>query len=206
MNGITQKNRKTYDALAKEYDEKAAVRKTYNAGIFDRFSQFITTGKEILDIGCAVGLDLENFTEKGFIPTGIELSGEMVKRARKRNPGAKIYEGDFIKLEIQGQFDAVWAQSFIHLFPKKEVPDVLGKIRNCLKDEGVAYFTTTKSEKSSEGWVEKADYTGNHKRFRKHWIKNELQETFEQAGFSILEYYEINDPFNKTFMIFTLKK
>lgn len=206
MDNIIQKNKETYDALAKEYDEKTAVRKSYNAGIFERFSKFITTGREILDIGCAVGLDLENFRERGFVPTGIELSGEMAKIARERNPETKILEGDFMELEIPKNFDAVWAQSFIHLFPKKQVPGVLDKIKNCLKEGGVAYFTTTKSEESGEGWIEKTDYTGSYKRFRKHWTKQELQESFEKSGFSVLEYYEIDDPFNKTFMIFTLKK
>src|SRR3989344_2161490 len=200
MKSIIDQNKSTYNALANEYDMKVSVRKSYNSGLADRFIEFITTGKEVLDIGCAVGLDLENFREKGFLPTGIELSEEMAKLARLRNPGTNIIEGNFMELDINKKFDAVWALSFIHLFPEKEVPLVLEKIKDYLKPGGVMYITTTKSQESKEGWVEKTDYQGGYKRFRKDWTYPEIVKSLEKAKFSIVDYRDIEDPYHKLHM------
>lgn len=107
MEDILRKNKETYDALVEEYEEKSSVRRDFNAGVIKRFVPFITTGKKILDVGCAVGVDLEIFKEKGFIPIGIEFSHEMVLRAKKRNPGinglkSQTTEGAISVLELYG--------------------------------------------------------------------------------------------------------
>ena len=206
MDDALRNNNITYDALAKEYDQKSLVRKDFNSKLISRFIKYIKTGDEVLDLGCAVGLDLEIFKEKGFIPMGIELSSEMVKIAQNRNPKIEIINSDFLKIKIKKRFDAIWVQSFIHLFSKIKANKVLKKIESHLKDDGVIHITTTKSKKSREGWAEKKDYFGKYKRFRKFWTKEEMEKFLQTAGFSIVDYYEIEDPFNKIHMNFTVRK
>ena len=41
------------------------------------------TGNKILDLGCGPGRDAQDFSKKGFQVTGLDLSDEMLKRARK---------------------------------------------------------------------------------------------------------------------------
>ncbi|OHA00433.1 MAG: hypothetical protein A3C07_01100 [Candidatus Sungbacteria bacterium RIFCSPHIGHO2_02_FULL_47_11] len=206
MNGISQINEATYDALASEYEGKSALREAFNAEVVKRFLPFIKTGNEILDIGCAVGLDLSIFDARGFSATGIELSSKMASFAQKRNPRADVIVGDFMEVKFNKQFDGVYAQSFIHLFPKAESLDVLKKIKDILKDGGVAHITTSKSGVSGEGFVEKSDYEGNLKHFRKFWKRKELEEALINTGFNTAHYYEIEDPFEKEWMVFIVKK
>jgi cyclopropane fatty-acyl-phospholipid synthase-like methyltransferase len=206
MNKILKTNTKTYDALAKEYEERVSVRRDFNDARISRFIKFVTTGKEILDIGCAVGLETRIFGEKGFTVTGIELSHEMAEYARQRNPHAEIIEGNFMKTGFEKKFDGIFAQAFIHLFPKEEMETVFKKLNDLLKADGVMYLTTSRSQESKEGWYEKLDYAGHYKRYRKFWTKEELEESLHAHGFQIVDYYEIVDPFEKCWMVFTVQK
>ena len=205
MDDILKINKATYDSLASEYERKVSKRRDFNESVISNFVPYISTGKKVLDIGCAVGLDTAVFVEKGFVVTGIELSVEMADYARKRNPSSNIIVGDFMNISFDEKFDAIFAQAYIHLYPKNESNDVLLKMKNLLTIDGVAHITTSKSMISNEGWFAKNDYTGNHKRFRKHWTKNELESSLLSVGFSIINYYEIMDPYCKTWMVFTAK-
>ncbi len=206
MDEILKINQTTYDALAPEYEEKSVIREDFNAKVIDRFVPFIKTGKEVLDVGCAVGLDIALFSAKGFFPTGVELSPEMVLRARKRNPGIKIIEGDFSSVSLDKKYDAIYAQSFIHLFPKEKAIRIFKKMKDFLKVGGIAHVTSSKSSISGEGFVEKSDYAGNFKRFRKIRKKKELEASILGAGFNVANYYEIIDPYEKEWMVFTIEK
>ena len=207
--GYCSINKKVYDVLASEYDGKATQRKSFNEGIVDRFIPFVHTGKEILDIGCAVGLDMEILRSRGFLVTGIDISSEMVNRAKARNPGCSIVEGNFMNVGFSIQFDGIWAQSFIHLFPKSDAAAVLEKIKSLLKPGGVVHLTTSKEVESTEGYVEKHDYTNKVKRFRKYWTYEELRDFVLGRGFIIKDYYEVDDPNpakNKRWMVFIIEK
>ncbi len=205
MQNITNNNA-TYNALAMEYAKKALQREVYNSEIIDRFIGFIKTGKVVLDIGCAVGLDLSILKRRKLNPVGIESSEEMVKIARKKHPEIKIILGDFIETQFDVLFDAIFAQSFIHLFPQNQALTILSKIYSILKKGGVLHITTTKSYESKEGWEVKTDYLGGHQRYRKHYTMEELIYKLNKANFSIVDYYEKEDPFGKVGMYFCCKK
>jgi putative hydrolases of HD superfamily len=110
------------------------------------------------------------------------------------------------KYKFNKKYDGIFAQAFIHLFPKDTVKKLLQKIHKLLTPQGVACFTTTKSYESKEGWFPKHDYIGNYTRFRKFWTKEELKETLKENGYDLIDYYEITDPYLKTWMNFTVKK
>lgn len=205
MNEIINNNKNTYDALAEQYEKKVNQRKEFNKTAISQFIHYISNGNKILDLGCAVGLDASIFIENGFSVVGLELSEEMVKFARKRNPSAKILSGNFLEANFDERFDGIYAQAFVHLFPKEEAITVIKKIKSLLNKEGVAHITSSKSDESKEGWFVKSDYSGEHKRFRKYWTKEEMEETLKQVGFVIVDYYEIKDPYEKEWMVFTAK-
>ena len=64
-------------------------------------------------------------------------------------------------------FNQVFAQSFIHLFPKDKVLDVFRKMFTLIENNGFLHFSTTIHNTSSEGFEEKEDYNVKVKRFRK---------------------------------------
>lgn len=199
-------NKNAYDSLAKEYEQKVTKRSQFNAKVIDKFISFIKTGPAVLDLGCAVGLDMQIFSQKGFQTTGLEISPKMAAFAKKRSPESEIIIGNFLETDLNRQFDAIFAQAFIHLFPKSEVGLVFQKIYSLLKTGGVAHITSSKSKVSREGFYSKVDYQGEQKRFRKFWTKRELKQSLMENNFKIIDYYEITDPYQKTWMVFTVEK
>jgi ubiquinone/menaquinone biosynthesis C-methylase UbiE len=114
--------------------------------------------------------------------------------------------GNFLKLDFKKQFDGVFAFAFIHLFPKKDAVRVLEKIHRILKPGGMLYVGTTESKESKEGWEVKADYQGEHKRFRKRWIEEEFDTFLKGGGFQKIAVHKITDPSGKLWMDFIVQK
>ena len=50
------------------------------------------------------------------------------------------------------------------------------------------------------------DYSGEYKRYRKHWTKKELKEILIQSHFKILDSKESMDPFGKSWISFIVQK
>ena len=137
---------------------------------------------------------------------GIELSPKMAEFAKRRNPNPKIIVGDFLTEDFAEPFDGIIALALIHLFPKEEAMKVLRKMHDMLVPGGTLYIGTTESAESSEGWEVKEDYSGKHRRFRKHWTEAEFRRALEEAGFEVLKLHRITDPFGKKWMDFVAQK
>lgn len=189
-NRIMSTHKLVYDEVADEYEARARSRSASSKQRVERFANFVTTGKTVLELGCAVGQELQNFSTLGFEPTGVELSPKMAAYAERRNPNAKIIVGDFATMSFAQMYDAVYAQAFIHLFPKGEAESLIQKVFSLLKPGGVVFLGTTKAEISKEGWTGKADYIGSPKRYRRFWTKEELERALSDAGFQVIDYYE----------------
>ncbi|KKR46575.1 MAG: Methyltransferase [Parcubacteria group bacterium GW2011_GWB1_40_14] len=199
-------NKKTYDNLAQEYEERVESLMPVTKAAMDYFASYIKPKGRVLDIGCAVGIAVSVLTEKGFEVCGIDISESMTGFAKKRNPNSKIITGDFLETEFEEKFDAVLAFAFIHLFPKKEVLRIIDKISAVLNSGGVALLSSTESEESKEGWYVKDDFNKKEKRFRKFWTEEELRATIQQAGFEVIDLKKFPDPFGKTWMDFIARK
>lgn len=202
---ITEYNKKVYSELAERYESFATEKRKLSVPIMKRLSKHITTGKELLDIGCAIGLHIKIFEEIGFKVTGIDISKDMVEFAKRRNPKAKIYCGDFMRIKINKKFDGILAQAFIHLYPKSKVGKVLDKISSILKKRGVLFVTTSKSKVSKQGYFSKRGHSRLIKRYRKYWTKRELEEVLSKR-FEIIDYFEERNPLGEKLMIFTARK
>lgn len=199
-------NKKTYDLLATEYEERTKVLEPITKKVINYFEKYITTGKEVMEIGCAVGLALSILRKKGFSVTGIDISPAMVKLAKLRNPKSKIILGDFLQYKFRKKFDGVFSFAFIHLFPKKDAIRIFEKIFKLLKNGGVLYIGTSKSNKSYESWEIKKDYRSKQKRFRRHWTQSEMRKVLTDVGFKILHVYILTDPYKKVWMDFVAQK
>lgn len=199
-------NKKTYDELAEEYEERVDALQTITENAMEWFSSFIKPDGFILDIGCGVGIAINVLSKKNFKMTGIEISPKMAIFAKKRNPKVDIIVGDFLTTDFNNRFDAILAFAFVHLFPKKEIDGILKKIKSLLNNNGVVLISTTESLISKEGWEIKDDYNKKKKRFRKFWKDDELRETIQNAEFEVLDFKKFNDPFGKVWIDFIAKK
>jgi 2-polyprenyl-3-methyl-5-hydroxy-6-metoxy-1,4-benzoquinol methylase len=204
---ITHRN--VYDNLAHEYEERIKDYFDSTSKAVSFVTPHIKTGREVLDVGCGVGLGTELLSKCGFDVTAIDISPKMVEFSKKRNPSSTIIEGDFLTHSFNKKFDAIFSMAFIHLFPKKDAERVLQKIFKLLKKEGVLFFGTTLSKESKEGWEIKRDpffLKSEQKRYRKHWTEKELLDLLIKSGFSYIDRYFIDDPRGKVWMDFLVQK
>lgn len=109
-----------YDAMAGNFEEHAA-KGLYNA-YYDRPAVLSllppVEGKRVLDIGCGPGLYAQWLVEHGASVVGIDISGEMVERARQRlGERATFYQHDIAQplgFAADASFDIALAPLMIH--------------------------------------------------------------------------------------------
>ena len=81
------------------------------------FSAF-PAGYHLMDAGCGPGLVAEAFLKAGYKVTGIDLSAQMIDRARKRceafGEQAAFLQGSIFEGSISGKFDAVVSRYVLH--------------------------------------------------------------------------------------------
>jgi 2-polyprenyl-3-methyl-5-hydroxy-6-metoxy-1,4-benzoquinol methylase len=92
---------------------------------FPQFHQY--RGKRVLEIGCGIGTDAQQFAQNGAHYVGIDLSDESLTLAKQRFEVFDL-EGDFYNIDMTnlnelkklGTFDLVYSYGVIHHFPNIE--------------------------------------------------------------------------------------
>lgn len=147
-------------------------------------------GRKILDVGCGPGILCEVFASLGADVTGIDLTGEMVERAKARCHGmenAVFFEGDAENLPFaDGVFDSAATRLTIHHYSRPE--EVLSEIRRVLKPGGlllVADITSAADEKAAG--LHNALETLRDPSHIKARCEKALLEMITGAGFGIME-------------------
>ena len=97
-------HKQTYDTLADEYESRVESLIPMTAEAVEICAKYLQPGSSILDIGCAVGIAVKCFNDRGFLCTGIEFSHEMATYAKARNPMSNIIEDDFLQHEFKETF------------------------------------------------------------------------------------------------------
>jgi SAM-dependent methyltransferase len=104
----------------------------------------------ILDFGCGPGRDLKAFEDLGHVAIGLEGSARFVAMAKEQ--GHKVWEQDFLKLDLPGgQFDGVFANASLFHVPSQELPRILLELRATLKPRGVLFSSNPRGQ-NEEGW------------------------------------------------------
>jgi len=100
----------------------------------------LTTGTHAIEIGCGTGLFTELFASTGASIVAVDISEELLARARQRELPAdrvRFVLGRFEGIELAGGFDAVIGSSVLHHL---ELDQALQAIRALLKPGGVLSF------------------------------------------------------------------
>lgn len=97
-------------------------------------------GTRTLEIGCGTGLFTGMFARTGAQIVAVDISGELLAKARERDlptRQVRFLEKRFEECEVDGPFDAIVGSSILHHL---EVGESLAKIRALLKPGGVMCF------------------------------------------------------------------
>jgi 2-polyprenyl-3-methyl-5-hydroxy-6-metoxy-1,4-benzoquinol methylase len=99
----------------------------------------LNSGKKVLEIGCGTGLFTEIFAETGADIIAVDISPELLQKAKSRNlpPTVHILEKRFEDCDLDGPFDAILGSSILHHLAVKAA---LAKIYELLKPGGVISF------------------------------------------------------------------
>ena len=124
-----------------EDNAEAFISGTVNADMSDarkRFLKLLPENALILDFGCGSGRDTKAFLEHGYRVDAVDGSAELCRQASDYT-GICVRQMLFQELEISNYYDGVWACASILHLSKIEISDVLKRISNALKPDGILY-------------------------------------------------------------------
>lgn len=125
-----------YDSNAKDF-----VANTVNANIEDiqnKFIKLISKQAYILDFGCGSGRDTKVFLDQGYRVDAIDGSQELCRFASAYT-GIDVQQMLFQELNVANKYDGIWACSSILHLQKQELKNVIKKMVQALKEEGIIY-------------------------------------------------------------------
>ncbi|MGB9175270.1 MAG: methyltransferase domain-containing protein [Methanoregula sp.] len=91
----TEKIRQHYDGVADTYDHHYDHHRgrKYHTHLSNHLMKALPEGGNLLDIGCGTGLFVEKYIRHGGQGTGLDISGKMVAKARRRCPDCEFIVG-----------------------------------------------------------------------------------------------------------------
>ncbi|OGK09741.1 MAG: methyltransferase type 11 [Candidatus Riflebacteria bacterium GWC2_50_8] len=116
-----------------------------------RALQFMSRCGRALDVGCgSSGRVIELLLQRGFEVEGLDISTEMLKRARQHHPNVLFYQADICSWEFPKRYDFISAWDSIWHVPLDQQLSVLSRLCVGLESGGVLIFTTGGVEKPDE--------------------------------------------------------
>ena len=148
---------------------------------YDKFLKQLPNNAYILDFGCGSGRDSKYFLDNGYNVKAIDGSIEMCKLASKYI-NQEVTCMKFEELNDINTYDGIWACSSILHIEKENLSDILIKMINSLKVNGVIYT----SFKIGVGYEIKEG------KYYNYLAKDEMIQTLNKTSKSVelVDYFE----------------
>ena len=96
----------------------------------------------ILDIGCGTGIPLtKHLVNRGFQVTGLDISTEMIEKARRNVPEATFITEDIVSIDINRRYDGILAWDSLFHLPLENQEKTIRKIIRRVSNDGILMFT-----------------------------------------------------------------
>lgn len=125
-----------YNSNAKQF-----IQNTISVEFKETQQRFLSKLKKnafILDFGCGSGRDTRYFLDQGCQVDAIDGSEELCRLASQYT-GIKVRHMFFQDLSVKEKYDGIWACSSILHLPLHELTEVMQKMSDALKADGVIY-------------------------------------------------------------------
>jgi len=170
-----------YDLCAAAYHEaRDGKAHTELAPLVDQLED----GARVLDVGCGAGVPISRALARRFVVTGVDISSEMVQRARASVPEGSFIRGDIMSVDFPSSyFDAAVAFYSIFHLPREEHPELFRRIHRWLKPGG--YLLATLAVCSEDPYTED-DFHGATM-YWSYYGLDDYREILAAVGFRLLE-------------------
>lgn len=91
----------------------------------------VECGKSVLDVACGTGVLFDYYLSRGALVTGIDISPEMVARARDKAADIEVICADVEEFSFKGKFDCIIVYNAFPHFPEPcRLIEVLSSLLN----------------------------------------------------------------------------
>ena len=149
----------------------------------NRFIELLPENAEVLDLGCGSGRDTLYLDEEGFSVTAMDGSAKMCELA-EIHTGKEVLHLRAEEMEFDDVFHGIWACSVLGHFPPDKMQQVMEKILDALKEDGILYFSVRRGDRDGR-------YNGRYYYDYSRSSLEELLESFKEI--EILEIWKTDD-------------
>jgi ubiquinone/menaquinone biosynthesis C-methylase UbiE len=112
-----------------------------------RFIDLLPENPKVVDVGCGVGRDVKYLLDKGIETFGVDISREMLNKAKEVCPTGQFLLMDMNSLAfLKENFDGVWACASAFHIPKRLIGNVLQEFNRILNKGGLIFLSVQESE------------------------------------------------------------
>jgi 2-polyprenyl-3-methyl-5-hydroxy-6-metoxy-1,4-benzoquinol methylase len=96
-------------------------------------------GDALLDFGCGPGIYMKMLRNK-YKVFGVDVSEGMLKQAEINNPDCKLYFGNFMKVNFDEKYDAIYSISVLEYVPVSQISEFFEKCSRLLNKDGIIFI------------------------------------------------------------------
>lgn len=142
MNKINELVISAYDSIADSYAEAYAGYDEVDFKFFDYFISHLQ-GRNILDMGCGIGVNTNFLANKGFNVIGIDASKKMLDNAQKLYPNLTFEKQDIRQTTYPNcSFDGIVLAYVIEHFNDEGLLQLRDEITRLLRKGGFLFITS----------------------------------------------------------------
>lgn len=181
-----------YDGCAAAYE---AARSQEPAPELALLTGRLSDTATVLDVGCGAGVPVALSLTRRFSVTGVDISAEMIRRARANVPSGTFVHGDIMAVEFSpASFDAVVGFYSIFHLPRQQHHELLRRIYGWLKPGG--YLLATVAADAEALYIED-DFFGITMYWSSYGLPDYLA-MLDELGFDLLESTIIGAGYGKS--------
>lgn len=117
----------------------------------------VSKDAKVLDLGCGPGIYM-NLLKDHYQLTGVDISEEMLQSASSLLPNHKFYKGNFLSIEFEERFNAIYSISVLEYVPVSSLRSFFKKCSDLLENKGVLFIQYPHALKRSDLYYPDRNY------------------------------------------------
>jgi SAM-dependent methyltransferase len=137
---MRQLNQRAYDLISANYNEHYFDNPLLKTA-FDEWLKKLPAGGRVLDAGCGHGDPVISYLlDKGFQPTGSDISPKMLERARTSFPDVDFWNKAITEVEAENMFDGICSFSSMLYLDVIDFFHAIHRLHRALKPGGLLFL------------------------------------------------------------------